>query len=155
MLEKVKGMTTKLISYHFILCDSPYYQLAVSLRHAVLYHHSGVQADKFIDGKEAKSTHLVAVLGDEVVGYIRISIEGKTAYLSQFVVAPEMQGKAGVAKTIYEKAMAKAKELGAKKVSGEIRLPMAGIASRLGYKVSKPVATVDNGTTQHRVEKEL
>jgi len=148
-------MVSEQINYHFISHDSPYYRLAVMLRYNVLFHPSEVQIDKLVDSKEEKSTHLVAILGDEVVGYIRIYTDGKLAQLSQFVVAPEMQGKAGVAKTIYEKAMAKAKELGAKKVIGEIRLPMTGIASRLGYKVSKPAASSNKGTTHHRVEKEL
>lgn len=148
-------MAAEQIEYHFILRNSPYYQPAVSLRHNVFSHPSSAQMEQLIDNREGRSTHLVAIYEEEVVGYIRITLDGKTAQLSQFVVAPEMQGKASVARNLYVKAMAKAKEMGARKVSGEIRLPMAGIASKLGYKVSRPVATAENGTTHHRAEKEL
>jgi len=148
-------MAAEQIEYQFILRNSPYYQMAVTLRHNVFSHPSADPTDRLIDNKEGRSTHLVAIYEEEVVGYIRITLDGKTAQLSQFVVAPQMQGKANVAKNLYTKAMVKAKEMGAKKISGEIRLPMTNIASRLGYKVSQPVATSDNSTTQHHAEKEL
>ena len=148
-------MAEEQINYHFILRNSPYYQPAVTLRHSVFSHPSGAQMDQLLDNKEGRSTHLVATYGEEVIGYIRITLDGKTAQLSQFVVSPEMQGKSSVAKTLYAKAMSKAKDMGAKKISGEIRLPMTGIALRLGYKVSQPVPASDDGTTQHHAEKEL
>ncbi|MFC1978981.1 GNAT family N-acetyltransferase [Chloroflexota bacterium] len=148
-------MAVEKISYHFISRDSPYYHPAVMLRHNVFYHNSGAQMDQLLDNKEGRSTHLVATYGEEVIGYIRITLDGKIAYLSQFVVAPEMQGKSNVAKTLYATAMSKAKEMGAKKVSGEIRLPMTGIASKLGYKIHQSISTSDDGSTQHHAEKEL
>ena len=148
-------MAAEQIEYHFILRNSPYYQPAVSLRHNVFSHPSSANMDQLIDNKEGRSTHLVAVFEKEVIGYIRITLDGKTAQLSQFVVASQMQGKAGIARNLYARAMSKAKEMGARKISGEIRLPMAGIASRLGYSVSQPVSTSDDGATKHRAEKEL
>lgn len=148
-------MADEQISYHFISRNSPYYRPAVTLRYNVFYRPSGAHMDQLLDSKEGRSTHLVATYGEEVIGYIRITLDGKTAQLSQFVVSPEMQGKSSVAKTLYAKAMAKAKDMGAKKISGEIRLPMTGIASRLGYKVSHPVPAHDDGATQHHAEKEL
>jgi len=148
-------MPAEQIEYHFILRNSSYYQQAVTLRHNVFSHPSGANIDPLIDNREGWSTHLVAVLEEEVIGYIRITLDGKTAQLSQFVVSPEMQGKASVARNLYVKAMTKAKEMGAKKVSGEIRLPMTGIASRLGYSVSQPGPASDDGTTQQHAEKEL
>jgi predicted GNAT family acetyltransferase len=148
-------MAAEQIEYHFILRNSPYYQPAVTLRHNVFSHPSSVHMDQLVDNKEGRSTHLVAIFKEEVVGYIRITLDGKTAQLSQFVVAPQMQGKAGIAKNLYAKAISKAKEMGARKISGEIRLPMAGIASRLGYSVSQPIPASDYGATKHRAEKEL
>ena len=148
-------MAAEQIEYHFILRNSPYYQPAVSLRHNVFSHPSSANMDQLVDNKEGTSTHLVAIFEKEVIGYIRITLDGKTAQLSQFVVAPPMQGKASVARNLYAKAMSKAKEMGARKISGEIRLPMAGIASRLGYNVSQPVTTSGDGATKHRAEKEL
>lgn len=147
-------MAEERIEYHFISLDSPYYQLAVTLRHDAFYHSSGINVDQLVDSKEGTSTHLAAIHNDEVIGYIRITLEGKTAKLSQFVVAPRMQGKANVARDLYTKAMIKAKELGAKKVSGEIRLPMTGIASRLGYKISQSTDSPDD-TAEHYIEKEI
>lgn len=148
-------MPDQQISYNFISRNSPYYRPAVTLRHNVFYHPSSVHMDQVLDNKEDRSMHLVAVFKEEVIGYIRITLDGKVAQLSQFVVVPDMQGKANVAKNLYVKAMAKAKDMGANKVAGEIRLPMTNIASRLGYKVTKPVPSGDDGTTQHLAEKEL
>ena len=148
-------MPAEQIEYHFILRNSLYYQPAVTLRHNVFSRPFGVHIDPLIDNREGWSTHLVAVLEEEVIGYIRITLDGKKAQLSQFVVSPEMQGKASVARNLYVKAMIKAKEMGAKKVFGEIRLPMTGIASRLGYSVSQSRTASDDGTTQHHAEKEL
>jgi hypothetical protein len=144
------------IEYKYITIDSPYYLAAVKLRHDVFYRPSGAKIGAISDRWEARSTHLVAIHDDRVVGYIRITVEGRTAQFSQFVVAPEMQGKANIAKNLYAKATSKAKELGAKKISGEIRLPMTNIASRMGYNVSDGVfPSPETGVPHKRVEKEL
>ena len=144
------------IEYKYITIDSPYYLATVKLRHDVFYRPSGAKIDAVSDRWEARSTHLVAISDDRVIGYIRITVEGKTAQLSQFVVAPEMQGKANIARNLYAKATSKAKELGAKKISGEIRLPMTNIASRMGYDVSDGVfPSSETGIPHKRVEKEL
>jgi len=149
-------MTSDQIEYKYITIDSPYYLTALKLRHEVFYRPSGAKIDAVSDRWEARSIHLVAISDDQVVGYIRITVEGRTAQFSQFVVAPEMQGKANVAKNLYTKATSKAKELGAKKISGEIRLPMTNIASRLGYDVSNRVfPSPQTGIPHKRVEKEL
>ena len=144
------------IDYYFISRNSPHYRAAVALRYEVFFKPSGALLDKLLDSKEDKSTHLVAIHRDEVVGYIRITLDGKKAQLSQFVVAPAQQGKIALTKKLYDKAMAKAKEMGAKKVSGEIRLPMAKLASRFGYKVSDDVYDSPKTGIEHRhVEKDL
>ena len=144
------------IEYRYITIDSPYYFATVTLRHDVFYRPSGVQIDAVTDSKEVHSKHLVAISDDQVVGYIRITVEGKTAQLSQFVVAPKMQGKANIARNLYTRAMSKAKQLGAKKISGEIRLPMTNIASRLGYNVSNGIfPSPETGIPHKRVEKDL
>ena len=149
-------MASAEIDYKYITIDSPYYLATVTLRHDVFYRPSGARIDAVTDSKEAKSKHLVAINNDQVVGYIRITVEGKTAQLSQFVVAPEMQGRANIAKNLYAKATSKAKQLGAKKISGEIRLPMTNIASRMGYDVSNGVfPSPETGIPHKRVEKEL
>ena len=144
------------IEYKYITIDSPYYLATVKLRHDVFYRPSGAKIDAVSDRWEARSTHLVAISDDRVIGYIRITVEGKTAQLSQFVVAPEMQGKANIAKNLYAQATSKAKQLGAKKISGEIRLPMTNIAARMGYDISKGVfPSPETGIPHKRVEKEL
>ncbi|MFC1951065.1 GNAT family N-acetyltransferase [Chloroflexota bacterium] len=149
-------MVSEEIEYKFITINSPYYFATVTLRHDVFYRPSGAQIDAVTDIKEGKSKHLVAIVDDQVVGYIRITVEGKTAQLSQFVVAPQMQGKANIAKNLYTRASSEAKKLGAKKISGEIRLPMANVASRLGYDVSENVfASPKTGIPHKRVEKDL
>ena len=149
-------MTSEEIEYKFITIDSPYYFATVKLRHDVFYRPSGAKIDMVMDRWEGKSKHLIALIDDQVVGYIRITVEGKAAQLSQFVVAPKMQGKANIAKNLYIKATSKAKQLGVKKISGEIRLPMANIASRLGYDVSEGVfPSPETGVPHKRVEKDL
>lgn len=148
-------MASEQIDYRFITIDSPHYFSTLTLRYDVFFRPSGANIDAVSDNREGRSMHLIAMLDDELVGYIRLTMEGREAHLSQFVVAPQMQGKAGLAKNLYDKATAKAKGLGAKKVSGEIRLPMAGIASRLGYNVSNKVSPSANGTPQRYAEKDL
>ncbi|MBT3363192.1 MAG: GNAT family N-acetyltransferase [Chloroflexi bacterium] len=149
-------MNLEQIDYHFISRNSPYYRTAVALRYEVFFKPSGALLDKLLDSKEDKSMHLVATHKDEVVGYIRITLDGKKAQLSQFVVAPSQQGKIELTRNLYDKAMAKAKEMGAKKVSGEIRLPMAKLASRFGYKVSDDVYESPETGIEHRhAEKDL
>ena len=144
------------IEYCFISRDSPYYRIAVALRYEVFFKPSGALLDKLLDSKEDKSMHLVATIKDDVVGYIRITLEGKTAQLSQFVVVPSQQGKIELTRNLYDKAMVKAKEMGAKKVFGEIRLPMAKLASRFGYKVSDDVYKSSKTGIEHRhAEKDL
>lgn len=148
-------MTSEDIEYKFITAESADYSAALKLRQDVFLRQSGAKSGAVKDRWETRSKHLVAVLGQEVVGYIRITVEGRTAQLSQFVVAPRMQGKANIARNLYTKATAKAKQLGAKKISGEIRLPMAGIASRMGYDVSNGVSSDKSGIPHKYAEKEL
>lgn len=144
------------IDYQFISANSKIYNDVVKLRYKVFFEPNGTSIDAIFDELEDKSFHLAAVYENHLVGYIRLTIEGETARISQFVVAPDMRGKRKIAKNLINKIIDKAKEEKVAKVYGEIRLHVAKAAEIYGFTVSKEVfPSPKTGIPHRRIERDL
>lgn len=145
------------LHYQFISPKYPsYYNQTVKIRYKVFYESSNLPLSSVLDDKENNSRHLAAIIDDSVVGYIRITLIDNCAQLSQFFVVKEMRGRLAIARTLFKMAEQKAKELGAKKLYGEIRLPVTETATRYGFTVSKEVfPSSKTGILHRRIEKLL
>jgi predicted GNAT family N-acyltransferase len=73
----------------FVTPDESAYQSALQLRHRVFYQASGISLHDVPDAQELASLHLVAETCGEVCGYGRLTLRGKTAQVSQMVVAED------------------------------------------------------------------
>jgi predicted GNAT family N-acyltransferase len=149
----VSGRGHPELEYQFIGSESPYYPQCVRLRFEVFYRDSALDLDAAQDEYEARSHHLVAIRAGEVVGYIRLTLDGTTAHLTQFVVAPSMRGKLSLALTLYHRIVAHAAKAGAQRVVGEIRLPLTKAARRAGFTVSdETIPSRKTGIPHRRIE---
>jgi ribosomal protein S18 acetylase RimI-like enzyme len=149
-------MNVEGVEYRFIEADSEYYAQTVSLRFQVFYEASGLDLRAVQDDLENRSFHLVAAIDAKVVGYIRLTLDGDSAKLTQFVLSPDMRGKSGIARRLMRMIMERAKAAGAKKVCGEIRLPVSEAAKAYGFRVSDEVIpSPKTGIPHRRIEKSL
>ena len=71
----------------FVTLDESAYRSALQLRHRVFYEASGISLHEVPDAEESASLHLVAEDCGQVCGYGRMISRGKTARISQMVVA--------------------------------------------------------------------
>jgi len=147
MTEQYSGSE---VQYAFIGRDSPVYPATVTLRHEVFYREHGRGFDAVQDSSEADAFHLVAISGGTAAGYVRLSVNGETAVLSQLVIAPEMRGRFGIARQLILRICEKAKELGATQVVGDIRLHVAKAAAAFGFSVSDEVLPSPKTGIPHR-----
>jgi ribosomal protein S18 acetylase RimI-like enzyme len=149
-------MSVERVEYKFIETDSEYYAETVSLRFQVFYEASGLDLRAVQDDLENRSLHLVAIVNAKVVGYIRLTLDGETARLTQFVLSPDMRGKSGIAQKLMRMIMERAKTAGAKRVCADIRLPVSEAAKAYGFRVSEEVIpSSKTGIPHRRIEKAL
>lgn len=141
------------LKFCYIDKDSDYYKQAVKLRYEVFYKPSGVGLEGVYDTVENESIHLAAIMDDKVVGYLRLTVIGDRAQLSQFVVEESKRGQIAIAKGLVEILIAKAKELSVHEIWGEIRLHVARAAKIYGFEVSDEVfASKKTGIPHRRIK---
>ena len=149
-------MKLEQIKFEFILRDSKFYKEVVDLRYRIFFEPTGTPISAVFDDIEDRSCHLVAIYENRVVGYIRLTVNGNDAKLSQFLVAPSMKGKGNIALKLFEKAIAKAKEQDIQKVHGEIRLHVVKAAEKYGFNVSEEIfPSKKTGILHRRIEMKL
>lgn len=63
------------------------------MRHRVFVEEQGVSADIEYDGLDATATHVVAWVGNRVVGTARLVAEGRIGRVGRMAVLPEFRGQ--------------------------------------------------------------
>ncbi|WP_026882926.1 GNAT family N-acetyltransferase [Clostridium akagii] len=141
------------LKFCYIDTNSNYYKQAVKLRYEVFYEPSGVGLEGVYDAVENASIHLVAVMADKVVGYLRLTVKGDRGQLSQFVVDESKRGQIAISRGLVERLVTKAKELSVHEIWGEIRLHVAKTAKLYGFEVSDEVfASKKTGIPHRRIK---
>ncbi|MCX8006966.1 MAG: GNAT family N-acetyltransferase [Coriobacteriia bacterium] len=124
------------------------------LRHEVLMAPFGVPRDDDWGDDDPASSHLLALEGERVVGYVRLIVRGEEAQLRHVAVAFDRQ-RSGVGTALVEEACRRAAELGAGVVHLNARLPAVGFYQRLGFIVTsdEPFSTGRTGLPHVRMER--
>lgn len=144
------------VKYLYVDQGSPYYKQAVELRYDVFFKPFKTDFTAVYDDLEDTSLHLVAVCDGIVAGYIRLTINGDTGQISQFVVRPDMRGIKNIAMNLFKELIGKAKKEKLKKLCGNIRLHMEHAAKFYGFNVSEETfPSKKTGLPHKRIEMDL
>lgn len=119
---------------------SPLLTAAIDLRFRVLHEPFGVERDDDWNDQDRASTHVVATVEDDVIGYARLIAEegGKTGQIRQVAVAPEWERR-GVGTALIQGAIDEAGRLGMADVWLNARLTAVPFYEKLGFKVTSGV----------------
>lgn len=149
-------MKNQEVKYYFIDETSDYYLKAVELRYRIFYAPTNTSMDAIYDEFEKDSEHLIAVKDGKLIGYMRLTVKADTAYLTQFVTDESVRGIISIPATLVTMLEKLAREKGASKILGEIRLPVAKAAKKFGFTVSDEIfASKKTGIPHKRIYKEL
>ncbi len=97
-----------------------------------LHRPFGVPRDDDWNNSDPASSHLVALAGDRVVGYVRLIVEGRWGHIRQLSVAPGWRRR-GVGSALVARAVADAAEAGVRGVYLNARMSAVGLYERVGF----------------------
>lgn len=105
---------------------------AFDLRREVFVLEQGVPAELEIDALDPSATHLVAIVGETVVGTLRILQQAGIATIGRVAVRAVARGT-GIGARLMERAAAIARERGSREIVLHAQVSVAGFYRRLGY----------------------
>ena len=111
---------------------SPLLEAAFELRREVFVAEQGVPAELEIDELDPGATHLVAIIGQEVVGTLRILAHEGAAKIGRVAVRAAARGS-GVGGRLMERAAAIVRQRGFSEIVLHAQVSVAGFYARLGY----------------------
>lgn len=115
--------------------DDPGYRGARALRHAVLRAPLGYPPGSEWFDFEPEALHLVARVGDAIVGCVIFHPDGRGGgRMCQMAITPERQGT-GLGRRLVRHLEDHLRAAGVARVSGHARLHAAGFYAKLGYAV--------------------
>jgi ribosomal protein S18 acetylase RimI-like enzyme len=100
-----------------------------------LHRPFGVTRNDAWNEGDPASTHLLALDGDRIAGYVRLILEGGGAHVRQVVVPVSYRGR-GIASDLVSCAVARARELEAPYAYLNARERAVGVYERLGFRVT-------------------
>lgn len=135
------------------------WKVARQLRYELFFEKHSLPQSVLDDGKEESAHHLVAIIGDHVVGYGRLSTTTSSAtissatppsrlQISQMVVAPEFQGQ-GVGTAILRALIDLASSKGASLIELNARLPAVQFYSSEGFRTIGASFISDTTKVEH------
>lgn len=122
------------LRFFWIAAEDPRMQHVHALRHEALFAPFGLERNDNWDDVGDDRRHLVAMIGDEVVGYTcLIKDPDRTAHLRQVCVRPDMQGT-GIGRALMAEAEAEAQQLGLSQMWLNARVSAEPFYHRCGWK---------------------
>jgi ribosomal protein S18 acetylase RimI-like enzyme len=106
------------------------------LCYATLHRPFGVTRNDAWNEADPASTHIVALDGDRLAGYVRLIVEGGAGHVRQVSVVPEYRSR-GVASDLVVCAVARARELGLPLAFLNARQRAVGLYERVGFRVTE------------------
>ena len=106
------------------------------LCYETLHRPFGVTRNDAWNEVDPASTHIVALDGDRLAGYVRLIIEGGAGHVRQVSVVPEYRSR-GVASDLVVCAVARARELGLPLAFLNARQRAVGLYERAGFRVTE------------------
>jgi ribosomal protein S18 acetylase RimI-like enzyme len=104
------------------------------LCYETLHRPFGVPRNDAWNETDPASTHIVALDGDRLVGYVRLVVEGGGGHVRQVIVADAYRRR-GIAASLVSCALGRARELGLPFAFLNARSNAVGIYERLGFRV--------------------
>ena len=126
---------------------------ALALRHQVFCVEQGVPEHEEVDGRDREGIHLVAVIGDELVGTCRLLVIGRTAQFSRLAVR-SAERRQGIATALLEEAEVETRAAGAKRLVLHAQTYARSLYEGVGYRPRGSVFT-EAGIEHIAMEKEL
>lgn len=114
--------------------DHPIMSQVRDLCYEALHRPFGVPRDDRWNEMDPASTHLAAVEGDRLVGYVRLIDERGTGHVRQVVVAPSHRGR-GIASDLVSCAVETAVARGLPRAYLNARERAVGVYARQGFRV--------------------
>jgi predicted GNAT family N-acyltransferase len=105
---------------------------ALRLREQVFSVEQGVRADADRDGRDPEATHVVAVIGDRVIGTCRLVFDGPVARLGRMAVERSWRGR-GVGAALLEYAERCSRDVGARRIDLHAQTPAISLYARGGF----------------------
>lgn len=112
---------------------SPLMPAALALRHAIFVIEQGVPAALEYDEFDAVATHLVALRDGEVIGTLRMLVDGAAMKVGRVAVRADAR-KTGIGTRLMQHAIDPATALGLREIELHAQLAVVGFYRRLGYR---------------------
>lgn len=105
---------------------------AFALRHEVFVREQAVPPELERDALDAVAVHLIALCGEQVVGTLRIVVDGGEARIGRMAVRAQDR-KRGLGSRLMQRATEAARALGATDIVLHAQLAARSFYQRLGY----------------------
>jgi predicted GNAT family N-acyltransferase len=126
---------------------------ALALRHEVFCIEQGVPEHEELDGRDNEGIHLVAVMGEELVGTCRLLVIGRTAQFSRLAVSAPARRR-GIATALLEEAEIETRSAGGRRLVLHAQTYARPLYESLGYRPRGSEFT-EAGIEHIAMEKEL
>jgi len=129
VLRREDGITVRIVDG-----TDPVLRGVADLCYETLHRPFGVSRNDVWNETDPASTHLVALDGDCLVGYVRLIVEGGGGHVRQVVVDPRYRRR-GIAAALVTCALGRARELGLPFAFLNARSNAVSLYERLGFRV--------------------
>jgi ribosomal protein S18 acetylase RimI-like enzyme len=106
------------------------------LCYETLHRPFGVTRNDTWNEADPASTHIVALDGDLLAGYVRLIVEGGAGHVRQVTVVPDSRAR-GIASDLVVCAVARARELGLPLAFLNARERAVGLYERVGFHITE------------------
>jgi ribosomal protein S18 acetylase RimI-like enzyme len=124
------------ITIRTVMADDPVILQVRDLCYETLHRPFGVSRNDSWNEADPKSTHIVAMAGDRLAGYVRLIADGDAGQIRQVAVDPAFRHQ-GIATQLVSAAIERAKELGLGVAFLHARARAVGMYARLGFRVTE------------------
>jgi ribosomal protein S18 acetylase RimI-like enzyme len=116
--------------------DDPRLLQVRALCYETLHRPFGVTRNDHWNEADPASTHIVALHGDLLAGYVRLIVESGSGHVRQVVVAPAFRDR-GIATDLVACAVGRARELGLPLAFLNARVRAVALYERQGFQVTQ------------------
>lgn len=124
------------INIRTVSADDPILLCVRDLCYETLHRPFGVSRNDSWNEGDPNSTHIVALAGDRLAGYVRVIASGDAAQIRQVAVAEAFRHQ-GIATMLVSAAIERARELGANVAFLHARARAVSMYARLGFRVTE------------------
>jgi ribosomal protein S18 acetylase RimI-like enzyme len=118
-----------------VAATDPVLRQVRDLCYETLHRPFGVTRNDAWNESDPASTHIVALDGDRLAGYVRLIVEGGAGHARQVSVVPEYRAR-GIASDLVVCAVARARELGLPLAFLNARERAVGLYERVGFRIT-------------------